>query len=353
MMNSRERILAAINHQPVDRVPTDIWATGEVFAKIHAHFGEGDEFRNILHLDGFHYVAPQYIGPKIGPGPNGEAVDFWGIRTRSVSYGTGHYEETCYNPLAACETIDDLEKYNWPQANWFDYSKMKEAAAAGHDKKAVKCGYMALFYHHNLLRGLEASLMDGLIEPEFTHHMLGKIADFFYEHHRRMFEACDGLIDVAEVTDDFGTQTGPMISLEVFREFYRPHMQRFIDLAHEFGVKAFHHDDGAIRTFLPDLAEMGIDILNPVQWMCPGMELEGLKKDFGKNFCFHGGIENQQILPFGTPEEVRAEVRHNIDALASDGTGYILGPCHCLQAVSPIENIIAMYDEAWNYGKLK
>jgi len=116
-------------------------------------------------------------------------------------------------------------------------------------------------------------------------------------------------------------------------------------------VKVFHHDDGAIRDFIPDLIAAGIDILNPIQWPCPGMEQEGLKRDFGDRLCFHGGIDNQRILPFGTPEEVRAEVRHNIDALASDGTGYILAPCHNLQAVSPIENIIAMYDEAYQYGR--
>jgi uroporphyrinogen decarboxylase len=96
---------------------------------------------------------------------------------------------------------------------------------------------------------------------------------------------------------------------------------------------------------------MGIDILNPIQWRCPGMEMEKLKADFGKQLCFHGAVENQQILPFGTPAQVRAEVRHCLDSLASDGTGYILAPCHSLQANTPVENIIAMYDEAWHYGK--
>ena len=166
-----------------------------------------------------------------------------------------------------------------------------------------------------------------------------------------MFEACEGLIDVTQVTDDLGTQNGPMISPRTFREFYRPHMQRFIDLAHSFGIEVFHHDDGAIRAFIPDLVEMGIDILNPMQWTCPGMELEGLKRDFGGDLCFHGGIDNQRILPFGTPDEVRAEVRHNIDALASDRTGYILAPCHNIQPITPVENIVTMYDEAWKYGK--
>jgi uroporphyrinogen decarboxylase len=159
-------------------------------------------------------------------------------------------------------------------------------------------------------------------------------------------------VDIAQVTDDYGSQTGPLISLQTFQEFYKPHLRRFIDLCHEFGIKVFHHDDGAIRLFLPDLVAMGIDILNPVQHTCPGMEREGLKRDFGGRICFHGGIDNQKVLPFGTTEEVRQEVRRSIDALASDATGYILAPCHNLQAVSPIENIVAMYEEAFDYGRL-
>lgn len=166
-----------------------------------------------------------------------------------------------------------------------------------------------------------------------------------------MFEACAGLIDVAQVTDDLGSQAGPLISLKVYREFYRPHHERFIKLCHEFGIKVFHHDDGSCRAFLPDLVGLGIDLLNPIQWTCPGMDMAELKREYGKRVCFHGAVENQKILPFGTPAEVRAEVRHCIDSLASDGTGYILAPCHNLQVVTPVENIIAMYDEAYTYGK--
>ena len=168
-----------------------------------------------------------------------------------------------------------------------------------------------------------------------------------------MFETCDGLIDVAQVTDDLGTQTGPLISLEIYREFYAPHHQSFIELCHEFGIKVFHHDDGSIRPFLPDLVEMGIDILNPVQWTCTDMDMTDLKRDFGNRICFHGAVDNQRALPFGTTEEVRAEVRHCIDALSSDGTGYILAPCHNIQPNTPIENILAMFDEAQAYGRKK
>ena len=351
-MNSRERVLAAINRQPVDRIPTDIWATAEVLAKLRNHFGEQADVMAELHIDGFKGVSPEYVGPQLPLMPPDESVDYWGMRKRRVPHEGGAYEEQYYYPLAVAQTIDDLNRHTWPDTRWFDYSNMKAKAQEAAKTKAVTCGYMAPFYYHNLLRGLEQSLLDPLLEPDFTHFLVGRISDFFYDHHRRMFEACEGLVDVAQVTDDLGSQTGPLISPELYREFYAPHHKRFIDLCHEFGIKVFHHDDGSCRPFLPLLVEMGIDILNPIQWTCPGMDMVELKTEFGSRICFHGAVENQKILPFGTPEEVRAEVRHCIDSLAVDGTGYILAPCHNLQVITPVENIIAMYDEAWKYGRI-
>jgi uroporphyrinogen decarboxylase len=355
-MNSRERILAALNHQPVDRVPTDIWATPEVWDKLQAPFGDRDEIYRALHIDGIADVRPTYIGPPLPACPPDAGLDYkvfygtWGIALEWMGHGTGRYLEQLSYPLGAARTIDDLEAFCWPSAEWFDYSGLRVPAAAQHAVRVVQCGYMAPLYVHNLLRGLELSLMDPLERPEFTHHLLKRICDFEYEKHRRMFEACEGLIDLAQVTDDLGSQTGPIMSFKMYREFYAPHHRRFIKLCHDFGLKAFHHDDGSMRSFLPDLIESGIDVLNPVQWRCPGMELGALKRDFGSKVCFHGGVDNQQVLPFGTPDEVRAEVRHCIETLAADGTGYILAPCHNLQSQTPLENIIAMYDEAQNCG---
>jgi uroporphyrinogen decarboxylase len=350
-MTPRERMLAAINHERSDRVPTDIWATEEVWEKLVPRFGADREaVLDSLHIDGIASVGPRYNGPALAAAPDGETVDPWGIRNRRVAYATGAYWEQTFFPLAFAKTVKDLDEYPWPRADWFDYSGMKERARAAREARLVESGYMAPFFFHNLLRGLEQSLVDPLDNPPLAHAIVERICGFFYEHHLRIFESCDGMVDIAQVTDDYGSQTGPLIGMETFREFYKPHLQRFIDLCHAFHVTVFHHDDGAIRPFLPELVDMGIDILNPVQHTCPGMEMKGLKRDFGARLCFHGGIDNQKVLPFGTPEEVRQEVRRAIDALASDGTGYILAPCHNLQAVSPVENIVAMYDEAHRYG---
>ena len=298
-MNARERMLAAINHQPVDRVPTDIWCTQEVVQQLSAHFGSFDTAREALHIDGFATPGPMpYIGPAVPCGTHGESFDFWGIGMKTVPYETGTYEEQSRVPLADAGSIDDLERYAWPSANWFDYSHMRAGAEVARQTHVVQWGYMAPFYYHNLLRGLEQSLVDPYDDPDFTHHLLGRITDFFYEHHRRIFEACDGLIDVAQVTDDFGSQTGLLISLETFRAYYKPHMQRLIDLCHEFGIKVFHHDDGAMRPILPDLLDMGDRYPDPVQWNCAGMDLPALKQEFGQKICFHGAVENQRILPF-------------------------------------------------------
>jgi uroporphyrinogen decarboxylase len=348
-MNSRERVLAAINHQPVDRIPTDIWATPEVWAMLQAHFGPGIDVRNALHIDGMNSIAPIYKGPPLPAMPAGETVDFWGIRRRKTHYATGDYEEQYFAPLAFARTIDDLDSYTWPSADWFDYSTMRQQAVQARHDRVLMWGYMAPFYFHNMTRGLEQSLMDPLENPEMAHEIITRISDFFYEHHRRAFEACSGLIDIAQVTDDLGSQTGPLISVRLYKQFYAPHHKRFIDLCHNFDIKVFHHDDGGIRPFIPLLVEMGIDILNPIQWTCPGMDRQALKRDFGSQLCFHGGVDNQYVLPFGTVEEVREEVRTCIEALAADGTGYIVAPCHNLQPNTPVENIIAMYDEAVSY----
>jgi uroporphyrinogen decarboxylase len=351
-MNSRERILAAMDRKPVDRVPTDIWATPEVRDRLRAHFGPDADMDAELHIDGMAGVGPEYVGPPPPEPPPGETVNFWGIRRRQLAYDGGTYDEISFSPLAGAKTIDDLDAYQWPTTDWFDYSEMRAAAEERREAKALQCGYMAPFYFHNQLRGLEQSLVDPLLDPDLTDEIVRRISDFFYEHHRRMFEACDGLIDVAQVTDDLGSQHGPLIGLDLYERVYAPQHKRFIDLCHKFGIRVFHHDDGSCRAFLPMLIDMGIDVLNPVQWTCPGMDMAELKAEFGSRICFHGAVENQDILPFGTPEDVRAEVRHCIDSLAGDGTGYILAPCHNLQPNTPVENIIAMYDEAWRYGKM-
>ncbi|MBI4927130.1 MAG: hypothetical protein HY835_05150 [Anaerolineae bacterium] len=350
-MNPRERILAAIRHQPVDRIPTDIWATGEVWEKLYEHFGiagrtPADQIAlyDQIGVDGIFWVWPDYIGPEL-PVIDGIQYDEWGMGYRMHSYGSGAYKEQVVFPLAQAKSLSDLEAFPWPSPDWYDYDSLR-AQAAQYPERAIGCGYTAIFYWHNNLRGLELSMMDPLAEPEMTETIIQRVSDFFTEFHRRCFEALRGVVDITQVTDDFGGQVGLMISPKVFDRFYRKPMQRAMDLAKSFDVFVFHHDDGDCRKLMTRLAEMGVNVLNPIQWRCGDWDLAALKEEFGAQFCFHSAVDNQQTLPFGTPEDVRAEVRMLAQTLGKDRTGFILGPCHNLQPITPIENILALFDEA-------
>jgi len=260
-----------------------------------------------------------------------------------VSGGT--YWEPIHYPLADATTVQDLDAYQWPHPDWYDYDALARECAR-HPDRAISVGYFGVFFYHNALRGLEQSLLDLVAYPEFTHHLLQKLADTLYEYHARCYEATRGLVQMAEVTDDFGTQTGLMISEKTYAEFFRPHIKRGINLAKSYGLFVFHHDDGAIRPLIPDLVELGIDVLNPVQCRCPGMDPAELKESFGEEICFHGGVDTQVVMPYGTPEQVRSEVAHKLETLGRDGTGYILTSSSRLQPDTPLENIVAMYAAA-------
>lgn len=370
--NHRERILAAIHHKPLDRIPTDLWGTVEVQEMLFDHFGietaQGTsprgwslsggglsrsveaiiELYDRLDIDGIPLFLPPYIGP-----PPCEEEDYredeWGRGFQPVRYATGIYWEQSYSPLAEAKTIADLEAYRWPDPDWYDYGVLSEVAALC-EGRAIMGGLAMPFYYHNALRGLELSLMDPLLRPEFTHYLLERLMDYFVEYSRRCFEAAPGVIDMLPVLDDFGSQRGLLISPRTFEEFYRAPLQRAIDLARAYGIIVFHHNDGDCRALIPTLVEMGIDVLNPIQWRCGNWDLAALKAEYGERLCFHSAVDNQHTLPFGTPEEVRAEVKRLIDALASDGTGFIIAPSHNLQANTPVENILTLYEAAREYG---
>jgi uroporphyrinogen decarboxylase len=263
------------------------------------------------------------------------------------SYNGGFYWEQSHFPLADAETIADLKAFPWPNPDWFDYNALeKQCEILTESERAIEVGYTAVFFYHNMLRGLENSLMDPLLRSDFTHYLLQCISDFFTEYHRRCFEAAGNYIDITQVTDDWGSQNGLLTSPDVFEKFYRTHTQRGINLAKSFDIHVFHHDDGDMRPLLPRLIKMGIEILNSIQWRCGNWDLAALKTEFGDLICFHGGVDNQQTLPFGSPDEVRIETIHMIETLASDQKGFILAPCHNIQANTPIENILAVYETA-------
>jgi len=347
-LTPKERWLAVLKREKPDRLPMDYWATDEATQKVMKHLGcsEPWEMFERLHIDRVVAVGPRYVGPPIEPGH-----DMHGCRYEDVDYGTGVYPECVYHPLAGYNSVEEIERnYTWPSTDWFDYSVLPPQIK-GREMYPIQGGGSEPFLTYKNLRGMEQAYMDLILNPALVHYCLDKLFDFCYENTLRIYEAIPGQVNASYIAEDFGAQEDLLISPQAIREFFVPRMKRMIELAHQAGAYAFFHSDGAIRKIVPDMIEAGIDVLNPLQWRCKGMERAGLKRDFGDKVIFHGGVDNQYTLAFGSAEEVREEVGYNIEVLGQGG-GYILAPCHNIQAVSPAENVVAMYEAGWEYGRM-
>ncbi len=345
-MTPRERWTAVLTHHPPDRVPMDYWGTSEIGDRLiqHLHCATLDQALTQLHIDTPLTVGPRYVGPPIP-----EGYDVFGVKKQLVDYGTGVYAETVSNPLAAYQSIDEIEQhYTWPSPDWYDYSDIPEQVH-GQEHRPIRGGGSEPFLVYKTLRGEEQAFMDLLLNPEIVHYCLDRLFDLAYENTRRIYEQVPGQVLITYVAEDMGAQEGLMFSPAQIRTFLIPRMKRIIDLAHQAGAFVFHHNDGACRDILPDMIAAGIDVLNPIQWRCRGMERESLKRDFGDRLVFHGAVDNQYTLPFGTVQEVRQEVLDNLHILGAGG-GYILAPCHNIQPNTPIENILAMYETGYENG---
>jgi uroporphyrinogen decarboxylase len=344
-MTPRERWLAVLNRQEPDRLPMDYWATIEATEKLLNHLGcTYDEMLEKLHIDKPFGVGGRYIGPPLEDGS-----DIFGIKYHQVDYGTGSYNESIYSPLAEYTSVEEIEaNYTWPNPDHFDYSHLPDLVK-GQEHRPIQGGGSEPFLTYKALRGDMQAFMDMIEYPEIVHYCLDKLFELAYQDTLRIFETIPGVVVLTYIAEDIGGQSSLMYSPAQIREFLLPGMKRMMDLTKQHGSHVFHHTDGAVRDMIPDLIETGIEILNPIQWRCPGMEREGLKRDFGDKLIFHGAVDNQYTLPFGTVEEVRKEVRENIRILG-DGGGYILAPCHNIQAVGPAENVVAMYEEGYECG---
>lgn len=345
-MTARERWLAVLTRKTPDRVPMDIWSTPEARRKLMRHVGcrtERDLHRK-LHIDMPLTVRPDYVGPHLT-----SLRDVYGCRYKSIDYGTGRYRECIFHPLAEFRSVDEIQRnYTWPDPDWWDYAGIS-GQLKGNETRPVRGGGSEPFLTYKFLRGDEQAFLDLVLEPEIVHYCLGKMFDLALENTRRIYEQIPGQVMITYVAEDMGGQDGLMFSPEHIREFLLPGMKRVIDLAHQAGAYAFHHNDGNCRAILPEMIELGIDVLNPIQWRAQGMERAALKRDFGDKLVFHGALDNQYTLPFGTADEVRQEVADNLLILGAGG-GYILAPCHNIQAVSPAENIVAMYEAGYELG---
>ncbi len=348
VMTPRQRWLAILAGRETDRIPVDFTATPEVLARLFKELSRRDEraLWERLHVDGRTEVAPRWRLPHH---PDDPQADMWGVRYERMDYGAGVYEEPSYHPLAAAETVDDVHRHRWPSPDDFDYSAVTRAVEAADGFYPIHGGWYEPFLFYGYLRGLEKAFEDLAARAEIADAILGHIYDFSFEYHRRLFEAGKGRIDTTWVAEDLGAQTGPLISLRTYRRFLLPNQVRMADLGRKYGAHIMYHTDGAARAFLPDLVDkVGIEVLNPIQWRCPGMEREGLVRDFGRRIVFHGSIDNQQTLAFGSVADVVAEVTESVRIY--ENARWICAPCHRLQTVSPTANILAMYDTIHRLG---
>jgi uroporphyrinogen decarboxylase len=356
-MTSRERWEAILKREKPDRLPMDYWGTDETNEKILKYFRleSMEQFYTKFHLDvpltidiglasdSKPDISLKYIGTKLEKGK-----DIYGLRYKKVEYKGGSYSECINHPLAEYETIEEIEKnYVWPSPDWFDYSVIK-SQIKGKEDRPIIAGGSEPFLTYKDLRGDEQAFMDLILNPEIVEYCLDKLFDFRYEYTSRIYEQIPGQITCSYIAEDLGAQNDLMYSPDQIRKFLLPRMKRMIDLAHSAGIYVFHHDDGSIRKIIPDLIKIGIDILNPIQWKLPGMDRESLKKDFGDKVIFHGGVDNQYTLPFGSLKEVEEEVIKNIEILG-EGGGYILAPSHKIQSITPPENIEKMFEIGYEY----
>ena len=351
-LTPKQRWNAVLAGQTPDRMPCDYWATDEVTARLLRDLACTSERQlyEKLGADKCIRLAPR----NRRTGENNWHVQSqygaWHIGTRIICYGEGQgaYEETVGFPLAPATSVGEIEQFAWPDPGDWDLGDLPAQCEEWRDYPIV-AGCYEPFYLYCRLRGMEQALEDLVENPSIADAILGHIHDIHEGLIRRILALVGPRADMVYVAEDLGTQESLLMSPSSFRRFLKPRLARMIEVVHQHGLKAFHHDDGAIRPLIPDLIEIGIDVLNPIQWRCRGMERTELARDFGPSLVFHGGVDNQQTLPFGTPEQIRNEVAENISTFGAC-KGYIPAPCHNIQANTPTENILALYAAVREFG---
>ena len=339
-LSSRERVLMAVNREQPDRVPADIWAEPSVWKRIAGDLGceTRDEICERLAID-VRYIEPIYPEDTFDAGIR---QNMWGERWRMTETAFGRDWEHVEGALSGAQTMEELEKFPWPDCDRVDYSRLASQCDRW-DAYAIFFGNADFFERPALVRSLESFLVDTLVHPEWVDYMQKKFIDFFVEDFRRAMESTGGRIDVYWALTDLGSQERLLLSRDAMQAFIFPALRVLAEEAHREGVKFLFHSCGAVRDVIPDLIEAGVDILNPLQPAAKGMDPAGLKEDFGSRISFHGGIDIQYLLPLEEPETVKEEVEKRARILGRGG-GYILAPSHNLQNDIPTKNIVAMYD---------
>ena len=350
-MTSKQRVLAAVEHRLADRTPITFDAQGEVYHALHQHLGTTtrEELFDRLNCDTWMVLPGNYDCPRSEAGKRVKTTT-WGYELTATKYSGGTYDEVTRSPLAGKNELSDIDTYPWPADDAIDFSTMPEQITAHADRAIIAAATHGPYFIASFIRSLEDLMMDFAMRKDYAERLIMTIAEravFFLE---KMLTEAGGGIDIVYMADDYCSHRGPLFSPATFKEFCVPYLRQVVEITHKHDKKFLLHVCGAVRPLLPMIIDCGVDMLEPIQTRAAGMEPEGLKRDFGKDLCFYGGMDLQQVLCKGTPQEVADEARHLIDVLGKDG-GYIIGPGHTyIQIDAPVENILAMYDTAANYA---
>jgi len=380
-MTSRERVLKTLNHQTPDRVPIDFggFQTGihkTAYAALVKHLGLREEIAILdpvqqlarpseAVLERFH-VDTRYV---LAHGPDGfdgairkverngrlwhDLKDEFGV-VWSMPEGTGLYMDISHHPLADAG-IAELADYPWPNgedASRFTGVREHAQTLRNETPYALVTGIAGVVYEYCwYLRGLERWFMDMVENPDFCAALLDRTLAFWLDYMTGFLREIGDLIDVVMIGDDLTGQHGPLFSPAFYRKVVKPRQKRLVQHIKSLTkAKIWYHTCGNCVEYLPDLLDNGVDILNPVQTSAVGMDPAMLKQRFGRDLTFWGGgCDAQHVLPFGTPEEVRQQVRRNLEVFKPSG-GYVFNGIHNIQADVPPENIIALFDAAYEYG---
>ena len=346
-MTSKERIQVALSHDEPDRVPLDLWITPEVEASLIEETGarDGYEMRVIkghdclMSLVGI--VASFYMSDEA------QYVCPWGVTWRQVPYadGAATYTEIVSHPLAG----DDSKLCSYLPPDPHDpeqYKEVEDLVARYGETHCIVGGILgSVFEGPWYLRGMMQFLQDLLSNKDYAHRLMDMMMEFHLKAGIRMIQAgCDMLL----AGDDVGTQDRMLISPELWREFVKPRYGKLFQAyrKEKRDIRIATHICGSIEPIIDDLIEVGVDVLNPVQPLA--MDPKHLKKRFGNRISFWGGVDDQKVIPFGTPSDVEREVRLRLEQLGPGG-GYILCSSHNVQATTPIDNIHAFYDASESY----
>jgi uroporphyrinogen decarboxylase len=373
----KKLILDSIRHKSIRRIPTMYRADPLINEKLMNYFElkdiennwkvllekiGADNFSDGETLGAFTSYLPKYIGPVFNTVYELNHFFIWGIKPVEVKVaGTIDIVFHQDPPLENISRISDLLDYRWPAIEWFDFNNYKittdaifkdleeqsetEASNIKRSDRYFLNTYCmnSIFMTSIFIRGINKMFMDLVINKKYAEVLIGKIGEFMLEFCIRNLQSIGDEIDLYGIWDDFATQDGLMISREVWQKFYKPWHKKIIEVVKNRGLLVSYHICGNCSEIIPDLIEMGVDILDPVQVSARDMEINNLKKQFGKDICFHGGVDAQKLLPFGSPEEIRKEIRRIRSIFDGEG-GIILGPSHYITADTPIDNILAIYN---------